>query len=205
MSRPAPAAMLMAVGLALLTTRADAGMIDESALDPWEACALCHSLDGISRMAKFPKLAGQPAGYIAKQLADFRTGRRDNDGGQMQAMAGDLLAEGVVAVAGYFSSLPPPPPVETVRDAAAAALVNTGDPAREVPACLSCHGADRIADSGAPRLEAQHPDYLAKQLADFRSERRRNDVGGRMRQIALQLTDAEISALVAYLGGLERN
>lgn len=200
--------MASVVAILLAASSAAAGMIDESALDPWEPCALCHNLDGVSRMPKFPKLAGQPLGYLGKQLLDFRSGRRDNDGGQMQAMAGDLDDDGVQAVAGYFSALPPPPPATAVDPAVSAPareLTTNGDASRDLPACLSCHAADAVRDSGAPRLEAQHPEYLAKQLGDFRAGRRSNDPAGVMRNVAARLTDSEVRALAAYLGSLERN
>lgn len=205
--RAAVCGVLMAALLAVSWRPAGADMIDESSLEPWEGCALCHSLDGVSRMPKFPKLAGQEAAYIVKQLGDFRAGRRDNDGDQMQAMAGVLAPEAVEVVARYFAQLPPPPPGARAKGAAAAAaqlLVAAGDPARAVPACLSCHAADRVAASRAPRLEAQHAAYLEKQLMDFKDGWRRNDAGGAMRKVAAALTTEEIEGLAAYLGGLER-
>lgn len=205
--RAAVGGVLMAALLAVSWRPAGADMIDESSLEPWEGCALCHSLDGVSRMPKFPKLAGQEAAYIVKQLGDFRAGRRDNDGDQMQAMAGVLAPEAVEVVARYFAQLPPPPPGARAKGAAAAAaqlLVAAGDPARAVPACLSCHAADRVAASRAPRLEAQHAAYLEKQLMDFKDGWRRNDAGGAMRKVAAALTTEEIEGLAAYLGGLER-
>src|SRR5215472_15937495 len=67
-----------------------ADIIVTEGMQPWDLCATCHSLDGISAMARFPKLAGQRAAYIVKQVRDFRDGRRSNDGGQMQASASDI-------------------------------------------------------------------------------------------------------------------
>ncbi|MDB4224864.1 cytochrome c, partial [Granulosicoccus sp.] len=77
---------------------------------PWEICALCHSLDGDSRMAKFPKLAGQPELYIEKQLQDFLTGSRFNDGGQMSSIVTEVAEEDFQAIAIWFASQNPPLP-----------------------------------------------------------------------------------------------
>src|SRR2546427_3313999 len=83
------AVVLVAVG----TTLARADVIITEGMQPWETCAECHSLDGVSAMARFPKLAGQRPDYVAKQVRDFRDGRRQNDGGQMVATAAGISEE----------------------------------------------------------------------------------------------------------------
>src|SRR5262245_66333226 len=98
---------LIAAGSAVSLTNAD--IIVTEGMQPWELCAACHSLDGISAMARFPKLAGQRAAYIVKQVRDFRDGRRSNDGGQMQASASDIEDDDLDKKAAYFAGLPPPP------------------------------------------------------------------------------------------------
>lgn len=115
--RPFPLGVVTAALAALLSVLpAQAGMIDESSLQPWENCALCHSLDGVSRMAKFPKLAGQVPAYIEKQIRDFRAARRTNDGEQMQGMARLIAEKDIPVVAKYFGTLPPPPPADPPPD-----------------------------------------------------------------------------------------
>tara|TARA_R110000772_G_scaffold267976_1_gene393655 strand:- start:29951 stop:30619 length:669 start_codon:yes stop_codon:yes gene_type:complete len=187
---------------------AQAGMIDESGLKPWENCALCHSLDGVSRMARFPKLAAQVPAYIEKQIRDFRTVRRTNDGEQMQGIAGLIAEKDIPVVAKYFAGLPPPPPAPPPPDderLAGQTLYHEGDTARGLPACVSCHGKDKVAASGAPRLEAQHADYVVKQLTDFRSGDRANDPGGVMAWVAAKLSNANIRAVGGYLAAAPRN
>ena len=199
------ALVVLAVLVAAMPARA--GMIDESGLQPWENCALCHSLDGVSRMAKFPKLAAQVPAYIEKQIHDFREGRRTNDGEQMQAMAGLIAEKDIPIVAKYFGGLPPPPPADMPPPAEAelgASLFLKGDPARDLPACVSCHGKDKVASSGAARLEAQHADYVIKQVTDFRSGARANDPKGVMSAVAAKLTDADIRAVGGFIAAQER-
>lgn len=186
---------------------AAADMIDYSGVKPWEHCALCHSLDGVSRMARFPKLAAQVPAYIEKQLMDFRAGRRTNDGEQMQASAVVIEDKDIPLVAAYFGGLPPPPPAEPPAPAAlkiASTLAEAGDGRRGLPACLSCHGRAAVAASAAPRIEAQHADYIAKQLRDFKSGDRGNDPANVMAGVAGRLSEDEITALAGYFASRER-
>ncbi|MBO6511429.1 MAG: cytochrome C, partial [Roseibium sp.] len=56
----------------------------------------------------------------------------------------------------------------------------------------------------APWLEAQHADYIAKQLYDFRDGKRTNDPDGLMQSIARQLTDEDIQDLAVFIAAQER-
>lgn len=185
-----------------LAGRAD--MIDTDSLKPWETCALCHGLDGVSRMGKFPKLANQPYAYLVKQLEDFRNSRRSNDGGMMVSNAELLTPETLRTVARYFSALPPPSPSPIAANVIGRALFLNGKPDAEIPACQSCHGATPPDDKAYPRLEGQHASYITKQLRDFKEQARRNDGNQVMQRIASQLTASEISAVAGFVAGLER-
>jgi cytochrome c553 len=182
-------------------------MIDTSHMAPWEFCAQCHSVDGISRMPKFPKLAGQRYAYLLKQLGDFQAERRTNDGGPMATNTESLTPAQIESVARYFSAQPAPSPAAAPQDAAVAdrgrRLFTAGKTEAGVAACVSCH-VNGASDLVAPRLEAQHEGYLAKQLRDFRAGDRANDAGGRMRTIAAALSDDEIEAVAGYAASLER-
>jgi cytochrome c553 len=206
--RPLSLAVCAVLAAMVPALSARAGMIDENGLKPWENCALCHSLDGVSRMAKFPKLAAQVPAYIEKQIRDFRAAKRTNDGEQMQGMAGLIAEKDIPVVAKYFGGLPPPPPADPpAADVAkaGATLFRQGDAARGLLACASCHGKDNTAAAGAPRLEAQHADYVVKQLTDFRSGDRANDPGGVMAGVAAKLTDADIRTVGDFLAAEPRN
>lgn len=195
-------------GLALGTAAAQADMIDTSGMATWEHCALCHGADGVSRMAKFPKLAAQRPDYIAKQLRDFRAERRRNDGGPMVTNAGLLSDEQIEEVAAYFGALPPPSPAGGGLDprvaATGARLFNDGKPETGVPACAGCHAGAGTAGVLAPQIAAQHAGYLRKQLTDFRTGARSNDPDNLMRGIAAGLSETEISAVAAYAATLQR-
>lgn len=65
--------------------------------------------------------------------------------------------------------------------------------------CALCHGPEGESASAVyPRLAAQHPDYLQKQLKDFRDGRRKSDT---MNEMAADLKDEEIAGLAAYFAG----
>jgi cytochrome c553 len=201
------AIMLAALGWSISLVRAD--MIVTAGMQPWETCAACHSLDGISAMARFPKLAGQRPDYIEKQVRDFRDGRRRNDGGQMAAIAGDINDHDLAKSAAYFASLPAPPPdaslpTDTEDWRRGAALYREGDATVGISKCSSCHDDANSARIVAPILRAQHAAYLAKQLRDWRSGERRNDSTQTMPAIAARLSDQDISALAAFLAAQPR-
>jgi len=62
--------------------------------------------------------------------------------------------------------------------------------------CSLCHGARGDAASGTfPRLAAQHPAYIVKQLRDFRDGRRR---GTAMNEMAKDLGEEEIAGLAVH-------
>ena len=186
------------MGLFLISGPVQAGMIDKEGMAPWEICGLCHSLDGISATAKFPKLAGQKPSYIKKQFIEFNQEVRTNGGGQMVAITTEVDVQTINAIANYFSELSPPP--AKLKEAVTSAYVLGGqlfnEGRGELPACITCHG---VAESSAPWLYAQHGRYLIKQLSDFTSGQRLNDEGKTMRKIASMLSEQDISAIASYL------
>ncbi|MBV8667227.1 MAG: cytochrome c4 [Burkholderiaceae bacterium] len=77
------------------------------------------------------------------------------------------------------------------------ALYSAGDAARNIPACVACHGAaGNSTISQNPKLAAQHEAYIVKQLTNFKSGERVNPV---MAPIAKALTDDDAKNLAAYL------
>jgi cytochrome c553 len=88
-------------------------------------------------------------------------------------------------------------PAVKVDAAKGASLYADGDAARNLPACVSCHGASGNSTIAAnPKLSSQHEGYIYKQLVDFTSPNRNNPV---MTTYAKMLTDAEKKNISAYL------
>jgi cytochrome c553 len=72
------------------------------------ACTGCHSPNGAGNAeAGFPRLGGQHAQYVAKQLTDFREGNRSNDGDTMimRAIAAKLSNKDIDAISSYIQGL----------------------------------------------------------------------------------------------------
>ncbi|MCG6216951.1 c-type cytochrome [Vibrio furnissii] len=175
-----------------------------------QTCVACHGADGNSQITTYPKLAGQHAKYIEKQLKDLKLGM--SSGGKqgrydpvMSAMAMPLSEEDMADVAAYFASLPISPN-STPEDVVAKGkvLYNAGDAARGLSACTACHGprGNGTELSGFPKISGQHADYIKAQLQKFRDENRGNDMNAMMRDVAKKLTDADIEILSKYVGGL---
>lgn len=171
-------------------------------------CAACHSADGNSVIPGNPKLAGQGAGYLYKQLSNFKAAdgkapERVNP--IMNGMVAALSDADMKSIAAYYAAQKQVPAVAKNRETAdyARQLYRAGDQAKGLPACAGCHGP-----SGAgvpkqyPRLAGQFPEYTETQLRSFRSAERSNDSNKMMRSIALKMTDPEIKALADYIAGL---
>ncbi|WP_336235654.1 c-type cytochrome [Achromobacter dolens] len=80
-------------------------------------------------------------------------------------------------------------------------LAAAGKPAAGVQACVACHGQAGITPTGGifPNLAGLTPEYIAKQLADFRQGTRKQPL---MNTIAQALSEQEIGQLAAYYGSL---
>lgn len=170
------------------------------------ACAACHGMDGNSSDAQYPKLAGQNESYIVRQLMNFKSGSRVN--AIMQGMAAPLSPQDMHDIGAYFAKQKSLPGV--TDDALAGPggkLFREGDPEREVPACMSCHGPDGHGNPGAvyPQLAGQHADYVQKQLQGWHDGDNAwgSDAHAQiMPSIATRLTTADIAAVASYIEGL---
>ena len=164
------------------------------------ACAGCHGAAGNSGSGAWPKLAGQQAGYLVKQLQDFKSGARANP--VMTGMSASLELKDMQDIAAYLSK-------QTQKGATAKnkdtiemgqAIYRGGIAGKNVPACAGCHGP---AGAGIPvqypRIGGQWSDYTEAQLTAFRSGARKNL---QMSAISARLSDLEIKAVSDYIAGL---
>ncbi len=179
-------------------------------------CAACHGADGNSAAPNFPKLAGQNAKYIYKQLQDMKSGRRVNP--MMVALVADKTDQDFANLAAYFSlqksgvNLADPKLIEKGEH-----LYRGGNPVTGVAPCAGCHGPAGKGNNLAafPKLGGQHPDYIKTQLTAFRAagrddntdQKRTNDSAkagelGIMQMVASKLSDKDIDALANYVSGL---
>jgi cytochrome c553 len=157
-------------------------------------CAICH---GSNRQGQVdtPNLEGQPGPSVYKQLRDFKVAARTN--AIMSPFAVKLSEQDMLDLAAYYSYLPRQSGAHSDASAAAPQIVARGAPMRNVAACSSCHGtAD--AKLGTPWLEGQSAVYIKAQLQAFATGARRNDISEQMRNIARQMTAAEIDEAARY-------
>jgi cytochrome c553 len=165
-------------------------------------CSLCHGAQGDSTSPIYPRLASQNPEYIAKQLADFKSGRRK--GNSMNDQAASLSEDEMKALGVFFSQKKPKS--YTIRNeglnAVGRYIYHSGNPYSGVAACAGCHGPEGGGTVQLPRLAGQHAAYLEGQLKDFNQRARTND-NAVMHSIASKLTELEIKAVTLYLSGLQ--
>lgn len=175
-----------------------------------KVCAACHRADGNSIDPEYPKLAGQGARYLYEQLLAFKAQGHRRSSGVMGAIAVNLSDTEMRDLAAHFAAqLPRDGDAERVpisaRQLARGESIYREGLARSpaVPACASCHALSGAGLAPAfPRLAGQHPQYLVKQLDDFRFGRRNSDPDQMMSQVAHKLSERDIEAVAGYIARL---
>jgi cytochrome c553 len=169
-----------------------------------ENCQECHGEFGVGLAPSAPKLAGQYADYIVKQLRNFQSGERKHP--VMTVMAEALTDDDRYDIAAHYSSSPVMQGEGVEESRIARELYFRGDTERNIPPCKSCHGetgkGKYSATESYPVIGGQHMIYLREQLRNWRKGERANSPGGVMNVIAKSLSDAEIQALSDYISGL---
>ena len=171
-------------------------------------CVACHAADGNSTLAANPKLAGQHADYLLKQMRNFKAA----DGKQAERV--NAVMNGMIAayddgqmrdLAAYFASQVQKGETAKNRETVeyGQKLYRAGDQAKGLPACAACHGpAGAGIPAQYPRIGGQFAEYTEAQLKGFREGSRANDPNKMMRMVAIKMTDAEIKAVSDYIAGL---
>jgi cytochrome c553 len=193
-----------ACALAANTAPSPAAKPAAAAAAPCEACHGAHG-EGMAA-AHVPRIAGQSAEYLRKQLDDYAEGTRDNPVMENFAKAlSDVQRRKFAAryAAMSAASRPQATTLNAVQLARGHQLAYQGDEQRRVQACNGCHGPDGIGVlHAAPYLAGQSAEYLASALKSFQQDTRRNDAGELMRSIAKQLNDADIAAVSGYFASV---
>ncbi|WP_346796833.1 c-type cytochrome [Halomonas sp. Bachu 37] len=184
-----------------LEADADAAAGQEKA----QVCSACHGQQGISPSPAFPHIAGQQMSYIAKQLIEIRDGERVVP--EMTAIVSDYSDQDAWDVAAYFANQDAN--LGQAEDdaellARGETLFRAGDMSKGIPACSACHTptGQGIGTAVYPALSGQYVDYTVATLQDFAAGERANDPNSIMRDIASQMSDADMQAVANYLLGL---
>ena len=160
-----------------------------------EACFACHGPNGNSANPAFPILAGQSWRYTYIQLKDFKEGRRSDPA--MSPMAADLSRDDMIALGNFFAAQKPAP----IAFKADGARVEAGRKISDAVLCPMCHLGGFVGQNEIPKVAGQYPEYVRKQLADFKARRRTNDAGN-MTSVAGTLSDDDIENLAHYIANL---
>jgi len=169
-----------------------------------ELCQGCHGKKGISLEPLIPKLAGQYAVYIGKQLRNFQSGARVHQ--IMAAIAETINDDDLADITAYFASQNKMKGDGSEGNPLGKKLFLQGDMSRMMVACVNCHGVNGKGKTPRnpvfPVLGGQHKEYLRGQLINFRGGDRANSPGGVMNIITQKMTDEEIEALADYVSRL---
>ena len=206
-------AFLAALGLHVGATAQDHAVPSFAKVDSMEArvqgCVTCHGQSGQgTNSGYFPRIAGKPAGYLYNQLIAFRDGTRSYP--PMNYLVAYLPDEYLRDMAEHYAKLRPPfaAPKPTSVDAATLArgkaLVVTGDPAKTIPACAACHGKGLTGmQPGIPGLVGLRQTYIVGQLTSWRVGERNAAEPDCMKRIVGRMSDADITAVAAWLATQE--
>lgn len=166
-----------------------------------QVCAACHAADGNAVGNAFPKLAGQHAEYLYKELTNFKSGERAN--AIMGPYAAALSDDDMHNVAAYFATQVQKPADAHDKELAdqGRKIYRAGIAERGVPACASCHSPNGAGlPIQYPRLSGQWEEYALAQLTAFKGGVRNNN--GPMTSIAQRLSEDEMKAVADYVAGL---
>ncbi len=193
--------MLAALFASMMLTTASAGDVAAGKAAA-ATCAACHGADGNSATDQFPNLAGQAPGYIAAQLAKFKSGARP--GAIMAGMAAALSDADMANLDAYYASRESRrgaiTPAQESAALAGGKIYRGGSKPYAIPACMSCHGpSGHGIPPHFPRLSGQHAAYLEAQLLAFKSGARADPI---MNPIAFPLSEQQIKDLALYISAL---
>jgi cytochrome c553 len=166
-----------------------------------QVCGACHTFDGSRGTPVNPILQGQHAEYLAKQLTEFKAGKRANP--VMSGMAATLNDEDIKNVTAFYASKQAKPGFAKNKELVALGekIYRGGIATKQVPACAGCHSPTGAGiPAQYPRLAGQHTDYAEAQLNAFRAGTRNNSA--QMTAIAARMSDKEIKAVADYVAGL---
>lgn len=169
------------------------------------ACTACHGPQGRAAPdGYYPRLAGKPSGYLYNQLLNFRDGRRHYS--LMAQLIEPLSDAYLLEIAQYFSRLEAPYPAPLPTRASPEVLrqgerlVMRGDTARQVPACVQCHGQAMTGVAPhIPGLLGLPRDYLNAQLGAWKTGQRRTRTPDCMKDVVARLTLQDINAAASWV------
>lgn len=197
---------LCLIGLGLVGVwHANAANVPDTLAQRLLACTSCHGDQGRATTdGYYPRIAGKPAGYLFNQLKNFRDGKRTYP--LMTYMVSNMSDAYLSEIAQYFSQQHPPYAQPQSTEASAQllergrVLVLNGDPSKQLPACVACHGKKMTGIAPfIPGLIGLPRDYLIGELGAWQTDSRHAQAPDCMRQIAGKLSAQDIGAVSSWL------
>jgi cytochrome c553 len=183
------------VALAAVLTACATPLQAQSIEEKTQICAGCHGADGKPVDKTIPTIWGQQAGYLYIELRDFKRGDRKSD--IMQPIASSFERQDMLDIAEYLSQKPWP---DLGQRGASKEVTERALSANRSIGCTGCHLDHFQGDGTVPRLAGMGKEYLAKNMADFRTHARGNNPG--MSDLMLATSPDDLAALAEYLAGL---
>lgn len=172
-----------------------------------QVCAACHGADGNATSPANPKLAGQHADYLYKQLVNFvpKTGAKEAErvNAIMAGFAMTLSDEDKRNVSAFYAGQAKKPSSARSKELVELGqkIYRGGVPEKQVPSCSGCHGPSGAGiPAQYPQMAGQWAEYTESQLVQFRGGQRKNSA--QMTAISARLSDLEIKAVSDYIAGL---
>lgn len=182
----------LALVLALLAVHGSSAAAADAPATKTQLCASCHGRDGVPSDHTVPIIWGQQAGYLRKQLDDYKNGDRESQ--IMSSIAESLSAAELAQIAAQFGGAKWPAPSKTKPPA----------PPSAVATCQACHHADLtggLSPSGvAPRLAGQFSAYLIATMNAYADGERANSAA--MSGLMQSLSPADRTKIADYLADL---
>lgn len=209
------------IALALAVCAAGAAQPDlANGRDINGVCAACHGdLGQGGKHGEYPRLAGLPARYLARQLRAFRDRQRINLPMFPFTQEREMSDRDVEDISAYLASLDLPTrmpdfkPEDDALTRLTAAMrvmqipraegdVDKGRPLYDKH-CASCHGPDGGGKGSYPAVRGQYTQYLDRQLKEFRRGARLHEQEEPGPGLIERLADAELRDILGYASTLD--
>jgi cytochrome c553 len=193
-------------GLSTMTATAQTPAFSSDAVERvTHICSSCHGVGGNGnadgQLPLTPKLAGQPAPYLAQQLRNLRAQKRADSSapGYMWSISALLEEPMIEGLADYYATQTPTPgkPGDAKLMEQGKIIYTQGVPADGVMACAACHGQNGEGNAVFPRLAGQNAEYIVRQSKEFLTRLRPHAIMSE--RVAKRMTNDEVLAVAAYL------
>ncbi|MCU7808709.1 MAG: c-type cytochrome [Candidatus Thiodiazotropha sp. (ex Semelilucina semeliformis)] len=190
-----------------------------------EVCAGCHGEYGQGgKEGEYPRLAGMPSAFLAKQLHLFRDRKRPNLAMVEYIDDRQMPDEDIQDISHFLekivlkTKLPPADESQAGFNAYERLLESKrlmqiplapGDVAQGKKQyrkeCGSCHGRDGLGDmeKAVPMLAGQYTNYLWRQVKKYREHIRIHDEEAPEEELLKEFSDEELTDIFAYLSTVD--